>query len=291
VTRPAARRAAALALVFAACTARARAQEPQAVEPAAQARPAPQQEPVQAKEPGYGKRLWVDLKALAARPAHLDGRDWRNLGIAALAVGGTMAFDEEIRDFVQGYRSDEGDDAAETLRPLGHRTGPALLLGGLWVAGALADEPSLVAIGKDGVEASLFSVVLITPVMKKLVGRARPDEDLGPTHFEPFSEYQSFPSGEATQAFTIAAVVAAHTENPWVEGVSWGLAGLIGLERLYLDRHWASDVVAGALIGAGVGSWVARRQMRAEATPGGVAWVVLPAVGRGSYGVFGSVLF
>jgi membrane-associated phospholipid phosphatase len=272
----------------------AREQAPQPAAPAASAaleQPAPEQEPAERTEPRYGKRLWVDLKALVARPAHLDGRDWRNLGIAALAVGGTMVFDEEIRDFVQGYRSEEGDDAAETLRPLGNRTGPALLLGGLWVAGALADEPSLVAIGKDGVEASLFSVVLITPVMKKLVGRARPDEELGPTHFEPFSEFQSFPSGEATQAFTIAAVIAAHTENPWVEGVSWGLAGLIGLERLYLDRHWASDVVAGALIGAGVGSWVARRQMRAESAPGGVAWVVVPAVGRGSYGVFGSVSF
>ncbi len=291
MNRPRARRAAALALVLAAGAVRAGAEEPQVAAPAAQERPSPPQEQEQPVELGYGKRLWADLKALAARPAHLDGRDWRTLGVAALAVGGTMAFDEEIRDFVQGYRSEEGDDAAETLRPLGHRVGPALLLAGLWVGGALADEPSLVAIGKDGVEATLFSTVLITPVLKKVVGRARPDEELGPTHFDPFSDDQSFPSGEAAQAFTIAAVIAAHTEKPWVEGVSWGLAGLIGVERLYLDRHWASDLVAGALIGVGVGSWVAKRQMRREASPAGVAWVVLPTVGRGSYGVYGSILF
>jgi membrane-associated phospholipid phosphatase len=248
-------------------------------------------EPTPPPEPRFCKRLLLDLKDLAARPAHLDGRDWRSLGIAALAIGGTMALDEEIRDLFQRNRSEAGDDAAETLRPLGNRVGPALLLGGLWAAGAIADSPMLTAIGKDGVEASLFSVVLITPVIKKVVGRARPDEELGSTHFDPFSEFESFPSGEATQAFTVAAVVAAHTENPWVEGTAWGLAGLIGLERLYLDRHWASDVVAGALIGAGVGSWVAKRHLSRPAGAGATAWVVLPMVGRDSYGVVGSVSF
>ena len=71
-----------------------------------------------------------------------------------------------------------------------------MLLGGLWAAGAIANSPTLTAIGKDGVEASLFSVVLIAPVLKKVVGRARPDEGLGSTYFDPFSEFESFPSGE-----------------------------------------------------------------------------------------------
>ena len=242
-------------------------------------------------EARFGKRLLLDLKNLAIRPAHLDGRDWRNLGLAALAIGGTMALDDEIRDAIQRNRSASGDDIAEAIRPLGHRVGPALLLGGLWAVGAIANSPALTTIGKDGVEASLFSVVLIAPALKKAVGRARPDEELVSTHFDPFSEFQSFPSGEATQAFTIAAVVAAHTENPWVEGAAWGLASVIGLERLYLDRHWASDVVAGALIGAGVGSWVARRHLNGPPGAGTASWVVMPVVGHDAYGVVGSISF
>ena len=275
MTPASARRAAALCLAVSLAAGWARAQ----AEPA----------PTPPQEPRYCKRLLLDLKDLAARPAHLDGRDWRNLGLAALAVGGTMALDDEIRDWLQDRRSVGGDDAADALRPLGHRVGPALLLGGLWAAGAIAGNPTLTAIGKDGVEASLFSVVLIAPALKKAVGRARPDEELVSTHFDPFSEFQSFPSGEATQAFTIAAVVAAHTENPWVEGTAWGLAGLIGLERLYLDRHWASDVVAGALIGAGVGTWVAKRHQARP--PGAAAWVVLPIVSHDAYGIVGSLSF
>jgi len=239
-------------------------------------------------EPSFGRRLIEDLKALGARPAHLDRRDWRNLGLAALAIGGTLALDEEIREIAQRNRSASGDDLADALRPVGHRVGPALLLGGLWAGGVLGGRADLAAIGRDGVEASLFSVVLLTPALKKAIGRARPTEDLGTTELDPFSSFQSFPSGEATQAFTVAAVVAAHSENPWVEGTAWGLAGLIGLQRVYLDRHWASDVVAGALIGAGVGHWVARRHQVRSASDG-VAWVVLPLVGHDAVGIAGSL--
>ncbi len=242
-------------------------------------------------QPGFGKRLLADLEDLASRPAHLDARDWRNLGLSALAIGGAMALDDEIRTSVQRHRSARGDDAARTFRPIANLTGPALLLGGLWTGGVLAGNATLAAIGRDGVEASLLSVVLATPALKKAVGRARPDEGLGSTTFEPFSSFQSFPSGEATQAFTIAAVVAAHSENPWVEGIAWGTAGLVCLERIYLDRHWASDVVAGALIGTGIGHWVAHRHARAAAGEGTAAWIVMPVVGQGAVGVAGSLSF
>lgn len=248
------------------------------------------QQPETAEEqpqPKYCKRLLLDLKGLAVRPAHFEGKDWGKVGLALLAIGGTMALDEPIRDEIQRHRNPGADDAAETLRPLGHRIGPALLLGGLWVAGELAHRPELTAIGKDGVEASLFTQVLIVPVLKKAVGRARPDEELGAFELDPFSEFQSFPSGEATQAFTIAAVIAEHSGNGWVEGTAWGLAGLIGLERLYLDRHWASDVVAGALIGTAVGRWVARRNGAGKP----IAWIVVPAVSHDGLAVFGTLSF
>jgi membrane-associated phospholipid phosphatase len=238
----------------------------------------------------FGSMLLSDLGALAVRPAHLDGRDWVNLGVSALAIGGTMVFDERIRDEVQSRRSASGDDFFNAIRPLGNLTGPALLLGGLWLGGSLGDDPTLAAIGRDGVEASIFSVVLITPALKTLAGRARPDEGLGSTWYDPFSSHDSFPSGEAAQAFTIAAVVAAHTDSVWVEGLAWGVAGLLGYGRIYLDRHWASDVVTGALIGAGVGHWVAHRPRR-NGVEQGTQVSVVPIVGHRTVGVAGSVSF
>ena len=74
-------------------------------------------------------------RASAARLLR-DLKDWRRAPrtwtaamaqprVAALAIGGTMALDDEIRDALQRNRSASGDDAAETLRPLGNRVGPA----------------------------------------------------------------------------------------------------------------------------------------------------------------------
>ena len=97
---------------------------------------------------------------------------------------------------------------------------------------------------------------ILAPLVKELVGRERPRKDLGSTSF---GNGQSFPSGEVTQAFAIASVVSAHSQRKWVKGLAWTLAGATAWQRMEMDAHWASDVAAGALLGAGVGRWVVRR--------------------------------
>jgi len=117
-----------------------------------------------------------------------------------------------------------------------------------------------VAIAADGFEAVILSAAVITPVLKFSIGRARPYQEEGPSSFHPFGGDLSFPSGEATEAFAIASVVAAHPAPLWVKGGAWALAGAVGWARLHADAHWASDVVAGALIGSSVGQWVVHRR-------------------------------
>jgi membrane-associated phospholipid phosphatase len=52
---------------------------------------------------------------------------------------------------------------------------------------------------------------------------------------------------------------------------------------MVLDAHWASDVVAGALVGTAVGRWVVRRNRPEFESRLDVS--VLPTFGAGSYGV------
>ncbi len=205
---------------------------------------------------------------------------WRTFGLAAAAVAGTVLVDEEIREVVQRHRSGGADRLAQAIRPLGHRAGALALIAALWTAGTLTGEAQLVAMGEDAFETTLFAAGVITPVLKRAVGRARPGEEVGAFRFDPFSAYQSFPSGEATQAFAIASVVAAHSDRVWVDVLAWSYAGAIAWERLNLDRHWASDVLAGALLGAGVGRWVAQRRWQ-EGTPGAVVTVAPLAIPNG----------
>lgn len=212
--------------------------------------------------------------------------DWRPLGVGLAAVGGTALLDTEIRSRVQRHRTLSSQDLANAVRPLGG-WGALAGLGVTWIVGKASSNPGVQRTAEDGFEASIIAAGLVTPALKVAVGRARPAEELGAAYIQPFSGHYSFPSGEATEAFAVASVVAAHTGNRWLQGTFWGLAGLVGWERIELDRHWASDVVAGALIGAGVGRWVVERGSGDRARR--VDVVVLPVITPRTIAVSGSV--
>src|SRR4051812_5390798 len=88
-------------------------------------------------------------------------------------------------------------------------------------------------------------------VLKEVVQRPRPDlpDQVGG---------YSFPSGHATSIAALAGVLIVLTHRrvrgrrlrTAVVGVWVGLAGLVGVDRVFLAAHYPSDVVAGWLLGA-----------------------------------------
>lgn len=134
------------------------------------------------------------------------------------------------------------------------------------------------AVAEDGLAASAIASGAITPLLKFALGRPRPSETAGTVEFGEGGV--SFPSGHATQAFAVASVVASHYESIWVKVGAYGLASLVGWSRMHDRAHYASDVVAGALIGIVVGKAVVRlhenQRFRISASP---------SVNRGSAGV------
>ena len=269
--------AAAVAVALSAAQASAAAAEPPAPDPAAT-----QSSDLGPSQQGFGKRLIEDLRALISKPAHMDSGDWTNLGLAALAVGATATLDPRVRTWAQDHRSTSSDNFATSIRPFGSWAAFATL-DATWLAGKAWSKPSLVSTAEDGLEASIIAAGLVTPVIKEIVGRQRPSYGAGHATFSPFSGSASFPSGDVTLAFSVASVVAAHASSFWLKGTAWGVAGLVGWERIHLDQHWASDVVAGALIGSTVGEWVVRRHEPGTGTR--VGWVVVPTVGPGAVGL------
>jgi membrane-associated phospholipid phosphatase len=76
----------------------------------------------------------------------------------------------------------------------------------------------------------------ITQGLKFAIGRTRPDK----------SNDQSFPSGHASTTFMIATVLQRY--YGWKAGIlGYGVASFVSITRLRQNRHWASDVTAGAL--------------------------------------------
>lgn len=84
---------------------------------------------------------------------------------------------------------------------------------------------------------------IITYGAKRLIGRKRPlDETLG---------NPAFPSGHASIAFSVATILSYEYPR-WRIPLFIG-AGLVSFSRIYLGRHYTSDVIAGAAIGTTVG--------------------------------------
>lgn len=88
--------------------------------------------------------------------------------------------------------------------------------------------------------------------IKEVVARSRPEialiEALG----------FSFPSGHAAMAFVTATVLtdSGSRERKWF----LGLATIVALTRLILGVHYPLDIVAGGLLGYGIGTFAVRKK-------------------------------
>jgi hypothetical protein len=76
---------------------------------------------------------------------------------------------------------------------------------------------------------------------KHIISRERPDG----------SNNLSFPSGHTATAFVAAEFLHQEygDQSVWISIGGYGMASLIGIARVYNNKHWVSDVVAGAGIG------------------------------------------
>jgi hypothetical protein len=237
----------------------------------------------EAEPPGFVRRVGLDLKDLALSPARLTGKGWRRLAYGVAAVGVVHLFDDRIRASVLTEGGDGGRRFAQRVRPLGQEAGLALL-GAAWLVGKAGHLEGWRATAEDGFEASLISAGVLSPILKRAFGRPRPIS--GDESNELADAGASLPSGEATEAFALASVLSAHARNPWLKAAAWTTAGVVGWSRMRLDAHWASDVAAGALVGAATGEWIVHRNRPELADRGSdrLRWALAPVAAPSGHG-------
>ncbi len=127
--------------------------------------------------------------------------------------------------------------------------------GWLWYAMGLAillfgGEARFQALGAAGVASALS--ILLFAWLKRLTGRRRP------CHIAPHCwatllppDQFSFPSGHTMTAFAVAVPLALFYPTLMIGLFFCALS--IAMSRILLGMHFLSDVVAGALIGTGLG--------------------------------------
>jgi len=129
-------------------------------------------------------------------------------------------------------------------------------LGAVWVTISIylytRNKPKFKRLLKTIIIADLISLVLVEWLLKNIVARPRPLVDI-PTAIVPFDFYHSFsfPSGHAVMSFA-AAFILAH-EYKKLKWFFWSLAFLISFSRIYLGKHYPSDVIVGGIIGVLIG--------------------------------------
>jgi membrane-associated phospholipid phosphatase len=201
----------------------------------------------------YLKGYVTDSAAVFTAPLRWNTKDWTIAGLMLGATAGVYALDDNMQRYAQGHRSETRDAISDVMRPFGSTpvmAGASVVLYGL--ARAARDE-DLAGTALVGLEAVLVSA-LATEVVKRSFHRHRPESGAAKDAFDG-PDYLSrddtaFSSGHASTAFAMATVIACRYDDPSIVPViAYGIAALTGLSRINDEKHWASDVVAGAAIG------------------------------------------
>ena len=202
--------------------------------------------------------LGSTIKQEFTKPFHMNKREWAEFGIFAVATGGLAFADEPVQKQALKFRANN----------------PGAVKASKYITntGGVYEIATLVALGSYGyifknekvrtttllaTQAYITGTVIET-TLKYLTGRTRPSYYAPGTEGEPrfrgpftkSSSNSSFPSGHATVAFAAATVYAMEYKSTiWVPILAYSAATLISASRITENKHWITDVFAGAVLG------------------------------------------
>ena len=132
-----------------------------------------------------------------------------------------------------------------------------------------------------GLSELIMGATVVT--VKKFSGETRPDG----------SDQYSFPSGHTAAAFAAAEFMRQEYKDvsPWYAVAGYAMAAATGYLRMYNNKHWIGDVVAGAGIGimsTKLAYWIYPVIKRKLFNDKDVKTIVMPTYQNGSFG-FGLV--
>ncbi len=201
--------------------------------------------------------------ALAKAPLQWNADQWLQFGGSVILVGVLVPTDEVLNIPFEKWTT----PAAQTFGEAGDIIGGPYVQFGITGAalgvGLISKNKKWQHFALDNLQAQIFTGGL-TWVFKELTHRARPETGEGNyAWYGPFhgQENKSFFSGHTSLTFSTATMIYLHTGRKWwVAALAYGSATAVGISRMQQQKHWASDVVAGALIGTTVANFIYKKQ-------------------------------
>jgi undecaprenyl-diphosphatase len=123
---------------------------------------------------------------------------------------------------------------------------------GMWVIGEISHNKTTESKSYE-IAGSVIISAIATEGLKVIINRQRPyikyPLDIHP--YENSEPAQSFPSAHTSLAFATATSLSLEYKKWYVTVPSFAWAAGVGYSRLYQGEHYPSDVLAGAVLGAG----------------------------------------
>ena len=187
---------------------------------------------------------------LAHQVADIPASSWLWAGGAVLAAG---LLDSKVDTWAANHQTPNWNRVGD----VGNNLPVLMALGtGLLYTGIAGDDTASTA--ETALKAGVYTVGA-SALTRYVVGRARPYQELGSTHFDGFtsSAFQSgFTSNHVALAFALATPFAQQHDMPWL----YGAAALTAVGRIQSRDHWLSDTVGSALMGYAIGSLVGQQK-------------------------------
>jgi membrane-associated phospholipid phosphatase len=210
--------------------------------------------------PSLEKKFFVnilkDQRAIWTSPFHLQGNDAKWLAPLGLSTIALLATDRRTSSALVEH----GDNLnrlriSRHISQVGSTYVTAGLVSALYFTGRASHNNHLKETGLLSAEALLDSGILVT-ALKTVSQRQRPVVDHSSGEF--FDGGNSFPSGHASSAWSVATVIAQEYghHRPLVQIGAYGLASVVSLSRYTGRNHFLSEILVGSAIGYATGRYV-----------------------------------
>ncbi len=167
------------------------------------------------------------------------------VGIPAVVL--SFLADKEVEDFIKSNKTETLDDIGSSFSSIAPQY--LILSGALgYLYGFFTKNGKFAYASQLSVESSIIAASIVLPI-KIIVGRKRPEDTDKIMEFGFHDFDASFPSGHTAVAFAFFGSYASVYNKGFIPYVLYSIPVLIGFGRIYEDKHYFSDVVAGAVIG------------------------------------------